>query len=349
MSTASTEALLESLSRIVLAPQGGPVRAVVSPLGATLVELWAPDRDGTLADLTLGFDDDSGYRSPDNQHFGCTTGRFANRIAGGRFRLEGKEYRLAVNNGPNHLHGGGERSLSKVTWKHGPTEQSAAASAVTFSYLSPDGEEGYPGNLKVEVKYTVTVAGELLIDYTAVSDASTPVNLTNHAYWNLSGHGSPSLDQHYLEIAADKYTPVNNDMIPTGVIAPVQDTALDFRSAKPVLADIAAVDGDPTHGYDHNFVLRGESGTLRSAAQLSDRRSGRVMQILTTEPAIQLYTGNFLRGQHGKGSAVYRRRSALCLEAQHYPDSVNRPDFPDVILRPGSVYTQRTVHVFSVN
>ena len=322
------------------------LRAKLTDYGATLVELWVPDRKGVLEDVVLGFDDVRGYESDENQYFGCTTGRVCNRIAKGRFTLEGKTYQLATNNGPNHLHGGGPRALSRVTWS---AERIAAADgdAIAFTYRSPDGEEGYPGNLDVRVVYTLTHANELRVEYEARTDRATPVNLTNHAYWNLSGHGAETVLDHELWIDADAFTPTDDTLIPTGELAKVANTPFDFREAKTLRKDLWAVASTPAGGFDHNYALNGDAGAMRVAARLRDPKSGRVMHVLTVEPGIQLYSGNFLKGQLGKRGRIYDHRSALCLETQHFPDSVNQPAFPSTILQPGDVYRTKTIHRFT--
>ena len=322
--------------------------ARVMTFGATLVELHVPDAGGNTDDVILGFDDVAGYESKANGYFGCTTGRVCNRIAGGSFSLNGKTYQLAVNNGPNHLHGGVERSLDKVIWNAEPFA-SDTSSGVVFRYNSPDGEEGYPGNLKVAVTYSVASdANTLRIDYMATTDRATPVNLTNHAYFNLSGAGNSTVLNHALQLNADRYTPVDDTLIPTGAVVPVAGTSLDFRSAHVIGDRIATLIDTPALGYDHNFVLNaGPAGQLRTAAILTDPDSGRRLNIRTTEPAVQFYSGNFLSGQKGKGGRTYGLRSALCLETQHYPDSVNRPEFPTTILEPGQEFRSSTVLEFS--
>ena len=323
------------------------LRAKLTNYGAALVEMWAPDRNGENADVILGFENVTRYESEDNQSFGCTTGRCANRIAKGRFSLDGREYVLAVNNGPNHLHGGNERRFSRVVWDAVENRGEQRGPALRFSYVSPDREEGYPGCLTLSVTYTLTDADELEIQYLARTDAPTIVNLTNHAYWNLSGAGAASVLDHRLQIFADQYTPVDADMIPTGELCAVQGSALDFRAARRVGERIGEVSTTCTNGYDHNFVVRGTPGVLRPAARLEDPAGGRVMEVHTSEPGIQLYTGNYLKNQRGKSGRAYAPRSALCLEAQHYPDSIHHPQFPSVVLRPGETYRQTTVHRFS--
>lgn len=324
------------------------LQAKVMTLGATLVELLAPDREGRRADVTLGFADVQRYESEDNPYFGATVGRFANRIAGGRFGVDGREYQLACNDGSNHLHGGVRRSLSRVVW----TANVVCAGpdpSVEFTYTSPDGEEGYPGELQVTVVYTLTAGDELRLDYTAGTDKPTPVNLTNHAYWNLAGEGAPTVLDHELLLAADAYTPTDDTLIPTGEIAPVDGTPLDFTTPKPVGRDLPALLAAGMPGYDHNFVLNEPPGeTPAFAARLVEPKSGRVLEVFTTEPGVQLYSGNFLAGVKGKTGRPYLQRSALCLECQHFPDSVNHCHFPSTLLRPGDTYRQVTVHRFGV-
>lgn len=332
--------------------------AKIITYGATLTELHVPDKDGKTADVVLGFDDVAGYESGRNQSFGCTTGRVANRIAKGTFTLEGKTYELARNNGPNHLHGGNQRALSRVVWegeKLGPAEAPSAA-GVRFTYTSLDGEEGYPGKLDLAVTYLLDDENRLRIVYKATSDRPTPVNLTNHSYFNLQGAGAATAMDHTLQIVADTYTGTDDTLIPTGKLDPVEGTALDFRKPTPIGERIAKFDAPPFGGYDHNYVLStsakmraaGDQTPLESkvAAVLKDPKSGRTLTIKTTQPAVQFYTGNGLNGQAGKGGKTYPRRSAVCLETQHYPDSVNHPEFPTTILRPGEVYLHEAVYEF---
>ena len=315
--------------------------------GATLVELHVPDKNGETADVVLGFDDVAGYESDRNQYFGCTTGRVANRIAGGKFQVDGVQYQVAVNNGPNALHGGLERSLDKVVWdaKEITTDNGAG---VRFSYTSPDGEEGYPGNLKMTVTYVLTDKNRLRIAYRATTDKATPVNLTNHSYFNLSGAGSATILDHELQIEADTYTPTDSTLIPTGEIRSVEGTPLDFRKPHRIGERIDAVIATDALGYDHNFPVNGPfGGDPRPCARVTDPASGRVMTVRTNCPGVQLYTGNHLFGQAGKGGKTYPPRSAICLETQHYPDSVNHDNFPTTILRPGETYQYVTVYGFS--
>jgi aldose 1-epimerase len=323
----------------------GDLEVRVTDHGATLVSVVCNDRIGQPADVILGFDDVKGYESADNQYFGCTTGRVCNRIAKGRFTLDGYTYQLATNNGPNHLHGGVVRSLDKVLWD-ATVETVGNVPTATFRYVSRDGEEGYPGNLNLQVTYSLPRDGELQIDYRATTDVATPVNLTNHAYWNLGGAGSPSILGHQLKLNANRFTPVDETLIPTGMIGLVQGTPLDFRKMTEIGARIDGLTPQSTLGYDHNFVLD-ETGDLHEAAVLYDPKSGRELTILTTEPGIQFYSGNFLKGAKGKGGATYAYRSGLCLETQHFPDSVNQPTFPSTILQPGETFRSTTVHRFS--
>jgi aldose 1-epimerase len=324
---------------------GKGMTATVITYGALLTELHVPDKKGNLADVVLGMDNLDGYLKG-HPYFGATVGRVANRIANGKFTLDGKEYQLAVNNKPNHLHGG-TKGFDKVVWKvkNAPAKD---GDSVTFTYSSPDGEEGYPGKLDVTVTYTLTTANELRIDYTATTDKATPVNLTNHSYFNLGGHDSGDVLGHELMVAADKYTPTDDTLIPTGKIEPVKGTPYDFTTATPIGKRLGEIKGDPG-GYDVNYVLRGGEGKgPHLAARVKDPKSGRVMEVLTTEPGVQFYTGNYLDGKlKGKGGTVYKKHQAFCLETQHYPDSVNHSEFPSVILKPGATYTQTTVHKFS--
>lgn len=316
--------------------------------GATVTNIHVPDQNGQVADVVLGFDDVSGYESDANQYFGCTTGRVANRIAQGKFSLDGRDYQLATNDGPNHLHGGVERSLDKVVWKAEPFA-SDRGQGVTMRYVSPHGEEGYPGTLSIHVTFTVLAdKNDLSIEYRATSDQATPVNLTNHSYFNLGGEGSPTVLNHDLTLHCDHYTPVDDTLIPTGEIASVAGTPIDFRTPHKIGERINQYDETPTIGYDHNLIINGEAGQLRPAAVLQDPASGRTLTVLTDQPGVQFYSGNFLKGQAGKGGKPYPHRSAICLETQHYPDSINHPEFPNTVLKPGEVYTHQCVYSFDV-
>lgn len=313
--------------------------------GATVVSVETPDRDGKLANITLGFPTLDGYlqRHP---YFGSTVGRYGNRIANGKFTLEGKEYSLATNNGPNHLHGG-KKGFDALVWKAEEVKSDAGV-GLKFTLRSPDGDEGYPGNLDVVVTYTLTNANELRIDYEAKTDAPTVVNLTNHNYWNLGGAGSGKILEHELMVAADKFLPIDATSIPSGELAPVAGTPLDFTKPEKIGARIEELKQAPheTKGYDHCYSLRAQKGELELAARVKDPKSGRVMEILTTEPGIQLYTGNFLDGSEGGNK--YEQHDAFCLETQHYPDSPNKPDFPTTRLNPDQTFKSTTVHRFSV-
>jgi aldose 1-epimerase len=301
--------------------------AKITNYGTIITELHTKDRQGKLGDIVHGFDTLEPYLKG-HPYFGCTVGRFANRIAKGKFTLDGKTYTLAVNNGPNHLHGG-LKGFDKVVWKAQPQP----GSAVKFTYTSKDGEEGYPGNLKVVVFMTLTDEDELRIDYGAVADAPTPVNLTNHSYFNLAGSGD--ILSHELMLAADRFTATDADLIPTGELKPVKGTPLDFTVPTAIGSRFSQMTSSPA-GYDDNFVLLSGGKSLAVAARVYEPKTGRGLEVHTTEPGIQLYTGNFLDGSlTGKGGFVYSQHSAFCLETQHFPDSVNQPKFPSVILAPG--------------
>lgn len=320
----------------------GPVAKVIT-LGGILTELHVPDRAGALADVVLGFDSLEGYVG-DHPHFGATTGRVANRIANGRFTLDGREYQLACNNGRHHLHGG-PGGFVKRLWQGTPFE-AAGEAGVRLTYRSADGEESYPGNLEVAVTYTLTEANELRLDYTATTDAPTLCNLTNHSYFNLAGAGQGDILGHVLTLNADRYTPSDATLIPTGDLAAVKNTPMDFTTPLAIGSRFDQLASDP-RGYDHNFVINRRGEGLVLAARVRDPASGRVMEVRTTEPGIQLYTGNFLDGSlTGKEGARYAQHSAFCLETQHFPDSPNQPAFPSIVLRPGETCRQTTVHRF---
>ncbi len=322
------------------------LRARVMSWGAALVSMEVPDRGGKLADVTLGFDSLDGYLGA-HPYFGVIAGRYANRIAKGKFSLDGKEYTLAVNNGANHLHGG-IRGFDKKNWA---TKIAPGQIAVNFSLTSPDGDEGYPGALTAKVTYTLSEDDALRLDYEATTDQPTVLNLTNHAYWNLAGAGEGDILGHELTLHAGKFTPVDEGSIPTGKIEPVAGGPMDFTKAKKIGTDFAQMTGTPG-GYDHNFVIdqpKTKSATPVNAAELRDPKSGRVMKVTTTEPGVQFYTGNYLDGTiTGKGGKVYQKNFGVCLETQHFPDSPNHPEFPSTVLRPGTTYRSTTIYAFSV-
>lgn len=318
--------------------------AQIIDYGAIVVALKTPDRDGKLQDIILGFDDLAGYEK-DNTFQGAIVGRYANRIDQGSFSLDGKQYQLTCNEGANHLHGG-ERGFYKAVWSAEQLDEQS----LRLSYHSPDGEEGYPGNVKVVVTYTITADNELRIEYSGTTDQPTILNPTNHCYFNLTGSPQNSILEHELTIQADAFTPVDNNLIPTGELRPVASTPLDFRNPKAIGRDIEddyeqlAI----AQGYDHNWVLKSYDGSVRKVATLYDPQSGRVMEILTDQPGMQFYSGNFLDGTTtGKGSLKYNQHTALCLETQAFPDSPNKAHFPSVVLRPGEEYKQTTIYRFS--
>jgi aldose 1-epimerase len=317
--------------------------------GGTIMSLKVPDRTGALADVVLGFDDPARYwADPPPPFFGALIGRYGNRIAKGRFELGGKTYTLATNNPPNHLHGG-DKGFDKQLWAVA-TEEGPRGSSAVFTRTSPDGEEGYPGNLRVRVTYTLNDQNQLIISYHATTDQPTPVNLTQHSYFNLAGEGSGDILGHLLMINADRYTPVDDTLIPTGQLAPVAGTPFDFRQPTAIGARINQDNPQLKNGkgYDHNWVLNRSAGGLQLAARLTDPKSGRTMDVSTTEPGLQFYSGNFLDGTiKGKGGHVYAYRSGLCLETQHFPDSPNHKNFPSTILQPGKSYDSETVFTFS--
>ena len=317
------------------------IRAKITNYGAILVSLEVPDKDGKPADITLGFDKIDGYLTR-HPYFGSTVGRYANRIGGAKFKLNDIEYTLAANNGPNHLHGG-IKGFDKVVWKLEDIKAESDKALLKLSYLSKDSEEGYPGNLACTVTYTLTKNGELKISYEAETDKATVINLTNHSYWNLAGQGSGDVLGHELMLNADKYTPVDEGLIPTGEIRSVKDSPMDFTKPMTIGSRIGQVEG----GYDHNYVLNSGGGALSLCARVSEPTSGRIMEIHTTEPGVQFYTGNFLDGSiTGKSGKVYKKHYGFCLETQHFPDSPNKPDFPSAVLDPGDKYTTVTVYKF---
>ncbi len=314
--------------------------------GGIMTSLRVPDRHGQMDNVVLGFDTLAAYEAG-NPYFGALIGRYGNRIANARFTLNGKTYTLAANNGPNALHGG-LKGFDKRVWAAKP-----APSGVELSYLSRDGEEGYPGNLTTKVVYTLTDQNELRIDYTATTDQPTVVNLTNHTYFNLAGNGSGTIEQHIIQISADRYTPVDQNLIPTGELASVEGTPFDFRLPKQIKAAIRSGASQVAlgRGVDHNFVLnRTDSQSLVFAARVYDPDSGRTMEVFTTEPGVQFYTANFLDGTKvGSSGGLYRQGDGLCLETQHFPNSPNQPGFPSTVLNPGATYRSTTVFKFSAH
>ena len=322
------------------------MEALITNYGATLVSLKTPDRYGKLVDVTLGYESLKAYER-DKAYFGCIVGRYANRIAGGKFTLHGKRYQLVKNEGDNHLHGGA-RGFNKVIWQVKNLIDGVGPSVI-LTYLSPDGEEGYPGNLVVNVTYGLTEENELRIDYEAQTDQSTVINLTHHSYFNLAGAGSGDILGHVLTIFADEFTPVDDRLIPTGEFRRVRDTPMDFRQPTEIGARIEQDDEQLIrgNGYDHNWVLNKEAGALALAARVFESRSGRTMEVYTTEPGIQFYSGNFLDSRViGKAGEIYGQRGGFCLETQHFPDSPNRPEFPSTVLKPGEQYQQTTIYRF---
>ena len=308
--------------------------------GGTVTSIMVPDKNGNAGDVVLGFDSFDGYVQKNNPYFGALVGRYANRISKAKFTLDSKAYSLAANNNGNSLHGG-NKGFDKVMW----TAQQISDNSLRLTYQSKDGEEGYPGNLNAEITYTLGFDNSLRIDYSATTDKPTPVNLTNHSYFNLSAGQDSTILNHELQLNADKYTPVDDKLIPTGEIFDVKNTPMDFTRAKAVGRDIDKVKG----GYDHNWILRRSGSGLQATATVYEPKSGRFMEVLTTQPGIQFYTGNFLDGtlKFTKKGQRYVQHGALCLETQHYPDSPNQPTFPNTILKPGQTYQQTTVYRFS--
>ncbi len=323
------------------------MKVQITNYGGIVVALFVPDRNGTLDDVVLGYDTLNEYIK-NNPYFGAIVGRCCNRIARAKFTIDGKKYRLAANNGKNHLHGG-IRGFDKVVWNAEVVEGEETIGIRLF-YLSKDGEEGYPGNLSTTVTYLITDKNELKIIYMAKTDKPTVINLTHHSYFNLAGQGNGNILNHILMINADKFTVVDEQLLPTGELLKVNGTPMDFRTPTAIGERI---DSDYRQlqygcGYDHNYVLKTHQGKPVFAARVYEPTNGRVLEVFTTEPGIQFYTGNFLDSRiTGKKGKVYKHRYGLCLEAQHFPDSPNRPEFPSVILRPGQTYTQETVYKFS--
>jgi aldose 1-epimerase len=330
------------------------MRVEILSYGGTIRAVWVPDRDGQIANVTLGFPDLAGYllaaSTGANPFFGCITGRYANRIASGTFSLDGERFRLATNDGGNHLHGGG-RGFDKFVWDAEPVRGEGVA-GVRLTRLSPDGEEGYPGNLQTEVTYLLDEAGELRVDYRAETDRPTIINLTNHAYWNLAGEGSGTIEDQVLQVNASRFTEVDPSLTPTGELVPVAGTPLDFLTPTRIGARIR--EGHPQlirgRGYDHNFVIDRPEGdqSLREALTLCDQHSGRSLTVWTTEPGVQIYTGGFLDGTVlGSSGRLYRQGDGVAFETQHFPDSPNQPTFPSTVLRPGQQFTSTTIFAFT--
>jgi aldose 1-epimerase len=319
------------------------------PYGATIVSIRVPDRNGRAGDVVLGFDTYDEYITKKPPYFGAVVGRYGNRIAKGRFTLDGHTYQLATNNGPNHLHGG-NKGFDKAIWHAEPFERDGGV-GVVYTLTSHDGDEGYPGTLEAKVTYTVTPTNELTVDYEATTDKPTPVNLTQHTYFNLAGEGSGDILKHVLTIDADRFTPVDATLIPTGELAPVAGTPFDFRTPTAIGSRIGADNPQLKNagGYDHNWVLNRAGAGVLHAVRLEDPASGRTLDVSTTEPGLQFYSGNFLDGTiTGKSGHAYAKHAALCLETQHFPDSPNHPTFPTTIVKPGTPYTSHTVFAFGV-
>jgi len=323
------------------------VTMTVTNYGGRITSLKVPDKSGKMEDIVLGFDNLDGYLA-ENPYFGALIGRYGNRIGGAQFKLDGKVYHLAKNDGPNSLHGG-IKGFDKVFWA-GSDVSAKDAQALSLRYVSNDGEEGYPGTLTSMVTYTLTSNNELKIEYVATTTADTVLNLTNHSYWNLAGAGSGDILKHQMTIEASKFTPVDKTLIPTGKLENVEGTPFDFRKATAIGERIEKDDQQLKYGkgYDHNYCIDGADGSLKRCAQVTDPSTGRSMEILTTQPGVQFYTGNFLDGTiKGKGGKVYGHRGAFCMETQHYPDSPNKPEFPTTVLKPGQEYRQTTVYRFT--
>ena len=336
------------VQRFVLTNAHG-VRMSVIEYGAAIASLSVPDRDGRFADVVLGYDSLPPYLA-DSKRLGAVVGRFANRIGHARFTLDGVTYELAKNNGPHNLHSG-PRGFYKMLW-HGTPSESADRSSVALTYVSPDGEMGFPGTVQVGVTYTLTDADELIVDYRATTDRATPINLTQHSYFNLTGDPRRNVSGHVVTVDADRFTPIDSTQLVTGEVRSVDGTPLDFRTPTALGARIESTDDQLRwgRGYDHNYVLRRSGPGLAHAARVEDPTSGRTIDVYTTEPGMQLYTANALDGTiHGKGGVVYGRRSAVCLETQHFPDSPNQAGFPSTILRPGEPFESRTIFRFGLS
>jgi aldose 1-epimerase len=332
----------EKITQYTLTNPSGMIVKIIN-YGGTVTDIMTHDKNGTMGNVVLGYDSLAGYTQTGNPYFGCLVGRYANRIAKAKFTLDGKEYKLAANNDVNALHGG-LKGFDKRVWKASDINTDSISS-IKFTYDSKDMEEGYPGNLHAEVVYTLTKDNELKIEYTATTDKATPVNLTNHCYFNLSAGADSTILDHELMLKADKFTPVDAKLIPTGMITGVGGNAMDFNSPKKIGKDIGSVEG----GYDHNWVLNKTGTGAEVIGSLYHPGSGRFMEVYTTEPGIQFYSGNFLNGtlKNTRGGVKYKKHAGLCLETQHFPDSPNQPGFPNTILKPGETYTQTTVYKFS--
>lgn len=339
----------QSVEEYILTNANG-VEVRIITYGGIITSVQVPDRDGFRANINLGFNNLADYETK-SPYFGCIAGRYANRIANAEFTLEGKKYTLAANDGPNSLHGGNV-GFDKRVWQASPVSGNGEV-GVALHYLSPDGEEGYPGNLDVKVVYTLTADNGLRLDYTATTDAPTVVNLTNHAYWNLMGEGQGAIYDHILWLDADRYTPVNETLIPTGELAPVEGTPFDFRIPKPLAPGQRSNHEQIVfaRGYDHNFVLNRAEGdtSVRLAARMYEPTCGRYLEVWTDQPGLQVYAGNFLNGTLvGASGRIYRQSDAFALETQHFPDSPNQPNFPSTVLRPGETYQTTTIYKFGV-
>jgi len=335
---------LRSVERLVL--RSHQLEVALLTFGATIASVRTPDRHGRVDDVVLGFDDLDGYLGP-HPYFGAVIGRFANRIAGGRFTLDGEEHQLPVNNGPNCMHGG-TVGFDRHVWSAHEPRDPDGGDAVELRHVSPDGDMGFPGELAANVTYTVR-DGDLRVDYEATTDRATVVNLTNHSYFNLAGAGSGTVEGHEMRLAASRFTPVDADLIPTGELAPVAGTPLNFVTSQPIGAALrtGAEQVVRARGFDHNWVIDGADGSVRLAAQVREPNSGRVLEVWTDQPGVQFYSGNFLDATlAGKGGRVYRQGDAFCLETQHFPDSPNQPEFPSTVLRPGETYRTSTVFRF---
>ncbi len=330
----------ESVTKFTITNPNG-IQVSILNYGGTVTNIITPDKENKMGDVILGFDSLSGYLQKGNPYFGCLVGRYGNRIAKGKFVLDGKTYQLPLNNNGNTLHGG-IKGFDKVIWQ---VTKPAGDSSLQLSYTSKDGDEGFPGNLNVTVVYTLTTDNALQIAYNATTDKATPVNLTNHSYFNLSGGKESTIMDHEVMIKADKFTAVDSLLIPTGQLSDVKGTPMDFTSAKKVGKEIASLNG----GYDHNWVLNRKGSDLELITTVYDAKSGRFMEVFTTEPGIQFYTSNFLDSTlKGKNNLLYPKHAALCLETQHFPDGPNQPSFPNTILKPGETYRQVTKYKFSV-